>query len=157
MNAPSNIISWDWQKQFRSSTQPSFLRIKIKYLAAEARIIKEDTARSRKERRRLLAAGKPLSGFAQAAEGLRDHRLTVVRPAARESQLALAFLRGMPYLRVECSAKREPSTQAIARIAWRFAVKPPNTLRSELHNPSWKPESISGNFLDLIKAWLVEK
>jgi len=158
MNAPLPVTeTWNWQKNFRSSAKLSFLKVKIKYLAEEARIIKEETRKSRKAKRKLLAKGKPLNGLALAAEGLREHRLGVVRPAARESLLAYAFLRGMPYLRVENKTQFGPCADTIARVAWRFAVCPPNTSFKERTSPSWKEGSISGTLLQEIRAWLAAK
>ncbi len=66
-----------------------FLRVKIKSLAAEAKIIRADE----------LKAVKYEDYYLQTQ--LRDHRLDVVRPEARLSQLAYQYLRGIPYAFVE--------------------------------------------------------
>ena len=71
------------------------LRVKIKSLAEESRII-------RLEEKRL-----PGPCFKRAC--LRQHRIEDVRQAARASQLAYAFLRGRTYRSVEVTT-REPLT-----------------------------------------------
>ena len=62
------------------------LTVKVKSLAAEAKIIRRLESRSRDEQEKLL---------------LRDHRIRPVRVAAREALLALSFLRGRKYRDIE--------------------------------------------------------
>lgn len=68
-----------------------FLRVKLKSLAEEARII-------RIEERRANEAGKY-----QLQSDLREHRVIIVRWNARATLLAYQFLRGVPYQVVECT------------------------------------------------------
>jgi hypothetical protein len=68
-----------------------YLRVKIKSLAEEARIIRHEEHRASAYHRGLLCAK------------LRDHRVKEVRPEARAALLAYAFLRGRPYTTVERS------------------------------------------------------
>jgi len=81
------------------------LKVKIKYLAEEARII-------RLEERR--AASRQLH------EDLYRHRIDVVRYEARHCLLAYAFLRGKEYAEVEASAHDWPNFEKVDRIARRF-------------------------------------
>ena len=67
----------------------SYLRVKIKSLAEEARII-------RKEERKALDHSDRAT-----YEGLRKHRTQDVRGEARAAQLAYAFVRGRPYAKIE--------------------------------------------------------
>ncbi len=71
-----------------------FLRVKLKSLAAEARIIRIEEVRAGKQ--------YDLQG------ALRDHRIFTVRRAARETLLAYQYLRGIPYEVVE-----KPNSKAI--------------------------------------------
>ena len=64
--------------------QSVYLKIKIKSLAAEARIIRKEEQKNTYFR-----------------IGLKDHRVGVVRIEARHSLLAYNFLRGVPYRKTE--------------------------------------------------------
>jgi hypothetical protein len=65
------------------------LRINVKSLAAEARLIRHEERRAGPAFRNMLA----------------DHRRGRVRDEARYAQLALAFVRGRPYSTVERTEK----------------------------------------------------
>jgi hypothetical protein len=67
----------------------TYLKIKIKSLAAEAKIIRKE---ERKQKGRLR-------------EGLYLHRLLVVRAESRLSQIAYGFIRGRAYSQIEKNAK----------------------------------------------------
>ena len=82
------------------------LKVKIKSLAAEARIIR------REERRYANREERP---------SLVEHRRGVVRSEARCSLLAYAYLRHMPYRCVEASTKRKPDWGKIDGLIKRFA------------------------------------
>lgn len=84
------------------------LRIKIKSLAAEAQIIRSDERKVLKRARSIEARTEPASRDPKATASLRDthhslrlHRVHDVRNEARASLLAYAYLRGMPYAKVE--------------------------------------------------------
>ena len=83
------------------------LRVNVKSLAAEAKIIRDEMRRA---------------DTSEAREALHHHRMTRVRPEARLAHLALAFTRGVPYKTVEPSAREKPSpkdlTSKISRFAW---------------------------------------
>lgn len=84
------------------------LRIKIKSLAAEARIIR--------------AEAKKLKGLDKY--DLNEHRTGVVRYHARMSQLAYAALRGVPYRVVEPRVRSDnhPSLEEVKSMALRFGA-----------------------------------
>ncbi len=81
------------------------LKVKIKSLAAEARIIRLEEKRASK--RRYIKPSVSISrvwtyhGDNDLRESLHRHRIDVVRVEARHSLLAYAFLRGVPYAAVE--------------------------------------------------------
>src|SRR4051812_32700481 len=77
----------------------AFLRIKLKSLAAESRIIRKEERRNKR-----LA---PL---------LVQHRRDVVRAAARNTLLAYSFLRGRYYGDVEHLAKVPPNWKEVERM-----------------------------------------
>ena len=86
----------------------TFLKIKIKSLAAEAAII-------RREERRLPRAG--MTGLRYA---LAQHRRYDVRSEARSALLAYGFLRGLPYARIEAKCWTVPDLARTAEIAAKF-------------------------------------
>lgn len=83
------------------------LRVNVKSLAAEAKIIRDEMRRATTK---------------EAREALHYHRMTRVRPEARLAHLALAFTRGVPYKRVEPTANEQPLvkdlTNKVTRFAW---------------------------------------
>lgn len=84
------------------------LRVKVKSLAAEASIIRQEEHRVR--------------GLLRW--GLQQHRKTVVRRAARESLLAYGCLRGIPYGRMERMCRNDPDLGAVSVAAKRFGGDP---------------------------------
>jgi hypothetical protein len=87
----------------RNQMSLAYLKVKIKSLAAEARIIRheEEVWRHRETER-----GRP------TFFGLRSHRKLDVRTEARAAQLAYAFLRGRPYSHTEPTGKDNGSRQS---------------------------------------------
>jgi len=83
------------------------LRVNVKSLAAEAKIIRDEMRRATSK---------------EARDQLHEHRLTRVRPEARLAHLALAFTRGKPYKTAEANAREKPRvkdlTNKIIRFAW---------------------------------------
>lgn len=84
---------------------PVFLKIKLKSLAAESRIIRKQELKSRGPIR----------------EALYHHRIHVVRRAARETHLAYGFLRGRAYLALEsrCSSP-SPDWKEVGKMVKKY-------------------------------------
>ena len=80
------------------------LKVKIKHLAEEARII-------RAEERKANQAGEY-----DLQNSLHLHRTGKLRREARATLLAYQFLRGIPYAACEPSAKTTPDTKAFQRM-----------------------------------------
>lgn len=85
------------------------LRVKIKSLAAEARIIRSEeervARRLQRDAERGLSSSKGTYAGHLALATLRAHRTVSVRGEARSALLALAVLRGMSYAQVEQSVR----------------------------------------------------
>jgi len=85
------------------------LRVKLKNLAQEARLIRREETRTR--------AG-------QLRDELALHRRTIVRTAARETHLAYGFIRDIPLERMErnCGSKDwlPPDWAAVAKMVRRY-------------------------------------
>jgi len=95
-----------------------YLRVKIKSLAAEARIIRHEERRARQHD----VDGAPSSIF----WGLRYHRTQNVRDEARASLLAYGFLRGRAYARMENKCYEPPPMGRVAELVKKYgALKPP--------------------------------
>lgn len=88
----------------------AYLEVKNESLAAEARIIR------RKER---LNRHKP-----EVRAGLHDHRVNVVRPESRSTQLALAFLRGVPAVKLEGVVYRRPDWTRVEKLVKTYGEGP---------------------------------
>jgi hypothetical protein len=83
-----------------------FLKVKIKSLSAEARIIRLEEGRSRGELRFLL----------------RQHRRREVRSESRASLIAYGYLRGRSYTCVEPGAKGRPDWSAVQRMVKKYGA-----------------------------------
>lgn len=111
-----------------------YLAVKITSLAQEARIIrkrerhsgrilsylewlgKRDPEKYTEERWQKWRQGRN----SDLREGFTHHRLHVVRPEARDSQLAYAFLRGKAFAKVEPTARTIPNWANVHGIVDRF-------------------------------------
>jgi hypothetical protein len=82
-----------------------FLKVKVKSLAAEAKII-------RKEEKRCKTAS--------LREGLYRHRIDVVRRESRHANLAYGFLRGRKYHEMEPNAKEAPDWIKIRKMVEKY-------------------------------------
>ena len=80
------------------------LRIKVKYLAAEARIIRAEARKTR----------------GMVRWGLNHHRKTVVRHHSRHNSLAYGLITGMPYEAMEKNCNTPPDLSWVSSLAKRF-------------------------------------
>ena len=92
-----------------------YLKIKLKSLAAEARIIR---AQERKTKGQWNAT----------RESLYRHRIDVVRKAARETHLAYGYLRGRTYEQMEPEAYTKPDWAAVEKMVVKYG-KPGATIK----------------------------
>jgi hypothetical protein len=125
----------------------TYLKVKIKALADEARTIKaeerkwfqvETVRRYREVDGKLRQVGVTRTSHRKRTEmqkanghmgtphplffGLRDHRIKVVRPEARAANLAYGFLRGRRYEQVENKAFEQPNWRRVEEIVRKFGV-----------------------------------
>jgi len=84
----------------------TYLKIKIKSLAAEARIIRQEE--------------KKWPGTSDVRTGLHLHRVNEVRREARVALLAYGFIRGRAYEAIEFNAAVEPDWSRVAVLASRY-------------------------------------
>ena len=102
----------------------SSLRVKMKSLAQESRIIRHEMRRHQRRYRELVELhpeGK-FNAVLRRIPPLHWHRVDHVRPCARTAHLAYACLRELPYAQVEayCRPTKQPDWDAIRKEAKRF-------------------------------------
>jgi hypothetical protein len=106
----------------------SYLKVKIKSLAEEARIIRAEERRVKAQR--FHARGRQgeetrLAGLDAEFFGLYHHRTQDVRREARAANIAYAFMRGRPYAKIEkAGSANVPVDRAISLVAKFGYVKP---------------------------------
>lgn len=93
-----------YDKDGKLHDRREMLRVKIKSLAEEARIIRAEEKRTRGRLR----------------DELHLHRIFDVRAAARHAHLAYGFIRGRTYEQMERKAGREPSWDEIRRLCKKY-------------------------------------
>ena len=84
-----------------------YLKVKIKSLAEEARIIRKETHRA-----------KNIS----IKNGLAEHRKGIVRFEARHTQLAYGFLRGLAYSQMESKTHTEPTWKRMRKMVEKYCT-----------------------------------
>jgi len=85
-----------------------FLKVKVKSLTAEARIIRREEERSRGELR----------------DALRQHRREDVRREQRATQVAYGYLRGITYSRIEPNPLTEPDWKRVESMVNKYGGTP---------------------------------
>lgn len=93
---------------YENDRAKAHLRVKIKSLAAEARIIRQEERRAKASHERDLLTT------------LSEHRRVNLRMAARETNLAYAFVRCIPYRVVERPGSRPVNWASVRRMVCRF-------------------------------------
>lgn len=88
-----------------------YLKVKVKSLAAEAKMIRKEEKRCRTPSLR---------------EGLYRHRIDVVRLESRHTNLAYGFLRGIDYHRMEQKAKEAPDWTKIRKMVEKYGLHFPS-------------------------------
>lgn len=106
----------------------TFLRVKLKSLAEEARIIRIEESRANKHKNYDLQ------------NRLRDHRTWTVRHAARETLLAYQFLRGVPYETVERPDSIPPDWQSVLKMVKKYGSLKYGTEEELLNEWRGKPK-----------------
>lgn len=86
-------------------TEVHALRVNVKSLAAEARLIREEIRKARNP---------------EAKASLACHRSWRVKPESRLAQLALAYVKGVPYRVVERTAKTPVDSAKLTNKLSRF-------------------------------------
>ena len=83
---------------------PVFLKIKLKSLAAEARIIRKQEQKS----------------YGDIRNSLHEHRVRVVRRAARETGLGYGYLRGRSYAALERVSYIPPDWKEVGKMVKKY-------------------------------------
>lgn len=108
------------------------IRVKIKSLAEESKIIRKEE--------KIAKSGR---------SSLREHRVGIVRYEARHAQLAYAFLLGRPYEMVEQNARIEPDINRLVSLVSKYG----NVFTR--NGAVWITNGDTGSILaDAISKWL---
>ena len=100
--------------------QRTYLRIKIKSLAEEAKIIRREEKKPHSDMNEF--------GYSGHRIGLRCHRTGTVRREARHTLLAYGFIRGRKYRQMEAKCEFPPDWDAVRRMVGKYG----------LPDPTWK-------------------
>ncbi len=103
----------------------TYLKVKIKHLGAEARIIKAEKEKWLKKAARGRANvakrdGNPPNAPSNMAIALHEHRVNCVRKECRDSHLAYGFIRGWHYAQIEARRYTDPDWINVFAIIQRF-------------------------------------
>lgn len=85
----------------------TYLKVKIKSLAAEAKIIRTEERRARRP---------------ALKRGLQDHRKGIVRTEARHTHLAYGFVRGLEYHQMESTTHEAPNWEKVRKMVERYGA-----------------------------------
>jgi len=84
------------------------LKIKLKSLAAESRIIRKEELKNK---------GK----WSHQANDLHYHRVHYLRPITRATHIAYGLLRGMEYLQIEPTSKSQPNWDKVKAMITKYS------------------------------------
>ena len=113
-----------------------FLKVKVKSLAAEAKIIRREEQRCKSR-----PADKP--GRTELLLQLKAHRRDTVRREARHSLLALGYLRGRTYRTMERTCHQSPSWSEVERMVKKYGPPAHNTSFEDWRKESEQRKSLS--------------
>jgi len=100
----------------------TYLKVKVKSLAEEARIIRREECRLKSR-----PVPKRPAGWEGTLSGLHSHRTQNVREEARATHLAYGFLRGRSRSQIEGGALTEPSWDRVEAMVKRYGWRRPPT------------------------------
>lgn len=143
-----------WHESNKGASGLKYLRVKIKSLAEEARIIKHEegravTAITRATQRGLDEAAKKST---YTLYSLHRHRTWEVRSAARYALLVYAFLRGVPYEALEQNPLEHPNMERLCSQVLRFG-SPPKGLRAPARGGEEGPGTVRHALRAALRAW----
>jgi len=94
--------------------QREMLRVKVKSLAAEARIIRQAELREKKRKQRYDD---------EIRARLHSHRVLDVRRHSRCAHLAYGFIRGRTHLQMENKVIRQPDWEEVKRLCKKYGPR----------------------------------
>lgn len=85
------------------------LKIKLKSLAAESRIIRHEEKKRRGQ------------NWGHTGAAFYRHRMDVVRPEARATHIAYGFLKGLKYSQIESNPKTSPNWKRVESMVAKYS------------------------------------
>lgn len=119
-------------------SNPTYLKMKLMSLAAEATIIRKESNKYLYYARRYERKhpGLIATRSRDTRLGLDLHRKNVVRKESRCSNIAYAFLRGRSYSQVEAKCYTKPDWEKVEKLIERFSGKDPREMKQKFSE--WK-------------------
>jgi len=117
-----------------------YLKVKIKSLGEEARII-------RKEEKRIRGGS--------LRNGLYHHRVNVVRSEARHTHLAYGFLRGKAFSQIENKSRIAPDWKRVQKMVMKYGIH--TTWEVQQHQGEWNGMRGYREHIDKIKKELLAR
>lgn len=106
------------------------LKIKLKSLADEARIIRQQERAALRNENWMRKEGDPAQ-YPILSEELRLHRIGVVRKAARDTHIAYGLIRGKTWQQMEPTAKTHPDWDAVEKMVKKYGSRGMEVVRPE--------------------------
>ncbi len=128
----------------RMTDERIYLKVKVKSLAAEAKIIRKEEKRCKTYSLR---------------NGLYRHRIDVVRYEARHTNLAYGFLRGIDYRKMEPNAKEAPKWDKIRKMVEKYGSYHPDYECGKYDEYQMKLEEAKKHLAEVLKRfdeWVVQ-
>lgn len=110
----------------------TYLKVKIKSLAEEARIIRHQE-RSFKARARAAKKTETKQALYGTFWGLKGHRIVDVRNEQRSTLLAYGFIRGRRYSQLEQKCERKPNWKRVKEIVAKYGDSSKFTVNKMWH------------------------
>lgn len=122
-----------YDKQGNIIDRREMLKIKLKSLAAEARIIRQQERAALRNENWMRKEGDPAQ-YPILSEELHAHRTKVVRKVARDTHIAYGLIRGKAWEQMEPNSKSQPDWDAVEKMVKKYGPRNMAVHRPELKN-----------------------
>jgi hypothetical protein len=127
--------------------QRAYLKVKIKSLAEEAKIIRKEERKPHSDMNEF--------GYSPERMGLWVHRTGPVRREARHALLAYGFIRGRKYRRIEAKCEHPPEWKAVRRMVEKYGI-PSQTWSTWWHLKKSDWGKLKEELLDRFDKWTAD-
>ena len=121
--------------------QRTYLKVKIKSLAEEAKIIRKEENGYQFDRDE--------NGRSARQIGLKNHRKGIVASEARHALIAYGFIRGLRYRQVENDFKHPPNWERVKRMVLKYGTRG--------YDNFWTTKEKEESVLKKFEEWITEE